>query len=134
MNSVQIQALVRDMDYSMRKHKGLRITNPSAFREKVSGENQLLYNQFPTIFEMHIEGKLDGTFFEMLKLRRQVEKGELTDDQASRIIGNKLFNKYVAPVVGQTAEETTASNTAPITSYADYYKENAGSSEDTSSV
>jgi len=127
LNSIQIQALVRDMDYSMRKHKGLRVTNSSAFREKVVAENQLLYNQFPTIFEMHIEGKLDGTFFEMLKLRRQVETGELTEDQASRIIGNKLFNKYVSPVVGQTAEETTASATAPITSYAEYYKENAGS-------
>uniref|UniRef100_A0A6C0CI49 Uncharacterized protein n=1 Tax=viral metagenome TaxID=1070528 RepID=A0A6C0CI49_9ZZZZ len=127
LNSIQIQALVRDMDYSMRKHKGLRVTNPTSFREKVVAENQLLYNQFPTIFEMHIEGKLDGTFFEMLKLRRQVESGELTDDQASRIIGNKLFNKYVAPVVGQTAEEATASAPA-VTSYADYYKENAGSS------
>jgi hypothetical protein len=134
LNSVQIQALVRDMDYSMRKHKGLKITNPTAFREKVSADNQVLYNEFPTIFEMHFEGKLDGTFFEMLKLRRQVEKGELSDDQASRIIGNKLFNKFVAPVVGQTAEQATAGSSAPITSYADYYKENAGSSEDTSSV
>lgn len=128
LTSIQIQALVRDMDYSMRKHKGLRVTNPTSFREKIVADNQILYNQYPTIFEMHIEGKLDGTFFEMLKLRRQVESGELTDDQASKIIGNKLFNKYVAPVVGQTAEQVSAgTSSAPVTSYAEYYKENASS-------
>jgi hypothetical protein len=102
LTSIQIQALVRDMDSSMRRHRGLKRTNPPAYREKVSAENQRLYHEFPTIFENHIEGKLDETFFEMLKLRQKIEKREMTDDEASRIIGQKLFDRYVAPVVNNT--------------------------------
>ena len=124
LNSIQVQALVRDMDYSMRRHKGLKTTNFPEFRAKVAADNERLYHQFPTVFEMHIEGKLDSTFFDMLKLKRRVEMGELTEDAASRMIGQQLFDKYVAPVVGADAPPP-----APVTSYTDYYKEisNAGS-------
>lgn len=117
LTSIQIQSLVRDMDTSMRRHKGLKRTNPAVYREKISDENQKLYNEFPTIFEMHIEGKLDETFFEMLKLRQKIEKGEMTDDEASRIIGQKLFDRYVAPLVNNTPAPEK-----PL-SYAEYYKQ-----------
>ena len=117
LSSIQIQALVRDMDSSMRRHKGLKRTNPTSYREKVSAENDKLYTEFPTIFEMHMEGKLDETFFEMLKLRQKIEKGELTDDEASRIIGQKLFDRYVAPIVNNTPPPEK-----PL-SYSDYYKQ-----------
>ena len=128
LNSIQIQALVRDMDYSMRRHKGLKNTNPTEFRAKVAAENERLYNQFPSIFEMHIEGRLDSTFFEMLKLRRKIETGDLTEDQASRLIGQQLFDKYVAPVVGPDTPGSIPVPPLPVpTSYADYYKENNGS-------
>jgi hypothetical protein len=63
LNSIQIQALVREMDHSMRRHKGLKTTNPPEFRKKVGDDNQILYNQFPTIFEMHIDGKLYADLF-----------------------------------------------------------------------
>lgn len=126
LNSIQIQALVREMDHSMRRHKGLKTTNPAEYRNKVSADNQVLYNQFPTIFEMHIDGKLDQTFFEMLKMRRKVELGEMTDDEASRIVGQKLFDRFVDPVVtkldGVTGSAAPAPVSAPIGSYADYYK------------
>lgn len=102
LTSVQIQALVREMDTSMRRHKGLKRTNSIKYREKIVEENPVLYEQFPSIFEMHMEGKLDETFFEMLKLRRSIEKGEMTEDEASRLIGQKLFDRYVAPVVNNT--------------------------------
>lgn len=118
LTSIQIQAHVRDMDTSMRKHKALKRSNPAEYRKKVSEENQLLYNRFPTIFEMHIEGRLDDTFFEMLKLRRKIENGEMTEHDASVAIGQKLFDRYVGPVVNKTAEP------APPKSYAEYYKEN----------
>jgi hypothetical protein len=124
LNSIQIQALVREMDQSMRRHKGLKTTNPPEYRSKVSADNQILYNQFPTIFEMHIDGKLDQTFFEMLKMRRKVETGEMTDDEASRIVGQKLFDKYVDPVVKKLDGATgNAPASAPVGSYADYYKQ-----------
>jgi hypothetical protein len=102
LSSLQIQALVREMDTSMRRHKGLKRTNGIKYREKITEENQILYNEFPSIFEMHYEGKLDETFFYMLKLRRRVETGEITEDEASKLVGQQLFDRYVAPVVNNT--------------------------------
>ena len=102
LSSMRIQAMVRDMDTSMRKHKKLKSSNPTEYRKKLSEENEVLYYRFPTIFEMHIQGKLDQTFFEMLKLRRQIEKKEITEDDASKLIGQKLFDRFVGPVVNNT--------------------------------
>lgn len=119
LNSIQIQALVREMDTSMRRHKGLKRTNQVIYREKIVEENKYLYEVFPTIFEMHIAGKLDDTFFEMLKLRRSIEKGEMTDDQASRIIGQKLFDKFVKPHL----PETPAQPEERKLTYDEYYKQ-----------
>jgi hypothetical protein len=132
LSATQVQALVRDMDYSMRRHKGLKTTNPAEFRNKVVAENQQLYNDMPSIFEMHFSGKLDGTFFDMLALKRRVEKGELTDDEASRKIGQQLFDRYVKPVIGDDVppEQRGAPAPAPapvVKSYAEYYKDKDGS-------
>lgn len=102
LTSIQIQALVRNMDESLRRHKGLKRTNKNEHRKKVVEENQHLYEVFPSIFEMHYEGKLDETFFNMLKLRRQIEKGEITEDEASKIVGQQLFDRFVGPVVNNT--------------------------------
>jgi len=118
---MKIQAMVRDMDTSIRRHKGLKRTNPTEYRNKIVEENQVLYDEFPTVFEMHFEGKLDSTFFEMLKLRQKIEKGEMTDDEASRIIGQKLFDRFVAPVVeGLPTPENPPEK--PL-SYEEYYKQ-----------
>jgi hypothetical protein len=115
--SIQIQALVRQMDESLRRHKGLKRTNTHEHRKKVVEENQQLYSIFPSVFEMHYEGKLDETFFNMLKLRRQIEKGEITEEAASKIVGQQLFDRYVAPVVNNTPVPEK-----PLT-YEDYYKQ-----------
>lgn len=117
LNSVQIQALVRQMDESLRRHKGLKRTNMKVHREKVVEENKYLYEVFPTVFEMHYEGKLDETFFNMLKLRRQIEKGEMTEDEASRLVGQQLFDRYVAPKINNLPEPQK-----PLT-YEEYYKQ-----------
>jgi hypothetical protein len=117
LNSIQIQALVRQMDESLRRHKGLKRTNTHEHRKKVVEENQQLYNLFPSVFEMHYEGKLDETFFNMLKLRRLIEKGEMTEDDASKIVGQQLFDRYVAPVVNNTPPPEK-----PLT-YEEYYKQ-----------
>jgi hypothetical protein len=66
---------------------------------------------------MHIEGKLDGTFFEMLKLKHKIEKGEMTEDEASKLIGQKLFDRYVGPIVGNNPPPEK-----PL-SYSEYYKQ-----------
>ena len=117
LTSVQIQALVREMDASMRRHRSLKLGEPAKYYEKVSIENKILYDAFPSIFEMHIQGKLDATFFEMLKLKRKIEKGEITEDDASKVIGQKLFDRYVAPVVGPTPVVEK-----PL-SYSEFYKQ-----------
>ena len=116
LTSIQIQALVRGMDESMRRHKGLKRTNQHEYRKKVVAENQRLYDEFPTIFEMHIEGKLDEKFFNMLKLRLKVEKGEITEDDASKLVGQMLFDQYVAPVVNNLPAPQKMS-------YEEYYKQ-----------
>lgn len=116
LSSIQIQALVRQMDESMRRHKGVKRGNKNLYRMKVVDENEYLYKEFPTIFEMHFEGKLDEKFFNMLKLRRQIEKGELTEDDASKMVGQMLFDQYVAPKI----------NNVPVPSqmtYEEYYKQ-----------
>jgi hypothetical protein len=118
LNSVQIQALVRQMDESLRRHKGLKRTNVNKHREKVVEENKFLYEVFPSIFEMHYEGNLDETFFTMLKLRRQIEKGEITEDDASKIVGQHLFDRYVAPKINKDIPEAPK----PLT-YEEYYKQ-----------
>lgn len=117
LTSIQIQALVSNMDASMRRHKGLKRTNVPEFRKKVAEENERLYYEFPSIYEMHIEGKLDETFFDMLKLRRKIELGELTDDEASKMVGQRLYDRFVAPVIGE------APVPVPKMSYEDYYKQ-----------
>jgi hypothetical protein len=116
LSSMKIQSLVRDMDTSMRKHKKLKTSDPTEYRKKLSEENEVLFYRFPTIFEMHIQGKLDQTFFEMLKLRRQIEKKEITEDDASKLIGQKLFDRFVGPVVNNTPVPEK-----PI-SYSEFYK------------
>ena len=117
LSSIQIQALVRQMDESLRRHKGLKRTNMHEYRKKVVSENQRLYEEFPSIFEMHYEGKLDETFFNMLKLRRQIEKGEISEDDASKLVGQQLFDRYVAPIVNNTPAPEK-----PLT-YEEYYKQ-----------
>jgi hypothetical protein len=116
LTSVQIQALVREMDASMRKYRLTKRVNPEKYHELVAHENKTLYEVFPTVFEMHIEGKLDSTFFEMLKLKHKMEKKELTEDEASRIIGQKLFDRFVAPVIENKPVEKPLS-------YSDFYKQ-----------
>lgn len=110
--------MVRDMDTSFRKHRGLKETNPELWKQKMREDNYVLFDEFPTVFNLHMNGKLDHTFFDMLQLKRKIEKGEMTEDQASVIIGKKLFNKYVDPVIKNQPAP-------PSLSYESYYKENA---------
>ena len=116
LSAIQIQALVRDMDTSFRKHRSLKESNPQEWAAKIKEENLLLFNDFPTVYNMHMNGTLDQTFFDMLALKRKIEKGELTEDQASVIVGQKLFNRFVDPVLKNLPPP-------PSLSYSEFYKE-----------
>jgi hypothetical protein len=117
LSAIQIQAMVRDMDESFRKYRNLKESNPTLWAEKMKTDNKKLFDEFPTVFNMHMNGKLDQTFFDMLQLKRKIEKGEMTEDEASIVVGQKLFNRYVDPVIKNQPAP-------PTLSYEDYYKQN----------
>jgi uncharacterized short protein YbdD (DUF466 family) len=118
LNATQIQALVRNMDASKKRWNRLKTSNRTEYLAKLKAENENLFFNYPAIFDMHAEDRLDSTFFEMLALKRKIEKGELTVDQASAMIGQKMFNRYVPHVINQGTNPP-----AKPMSYEDYYKQ-----------
>jgi hypothetical protein len=51
----------------------------------------------------------------MLNQKRRIEKGELTEDQATKEVGTRLANRWVAPVLSNTPVPKEES-------YEEYYK------------
>ena len=116
LKATEIQALVRNMDHSKKKWRHLR---REEFMQKMQDENTVLYFKYPSLWQMHAEDRLDSTFFDMLTMKRKVEKGEITADQASVVIGKKLYEKFI-PQVTENAPPV------PTMSYEDYYKQFGG--------
>jgi len=116
--ATQVQAMVREMDHSKKRWRHLKSRKPDEYKSHLQSENKVLYEVFPSLWEMHSEDKLDETFFQMLQLKRRIEKGDLTNEQASALMGQQLFNRFVKPTVD-------ASSPAPPKpmSYEDYYKQ-----------
>ena len=114
LSATQIQALVRNMDASKKKWARLK-NNKFEYEEKLQEENQVLYFNYPSLFQMHAEDRTDATFFEMLALKRKIERGEITPEQATQIVGTKLSQRFVPSL---------ATPQAPTMSYEDYYKQN----------
>lgn len=117
LTATQVQALVRNMDKSKTKWRKLKRSGKTAeYEQKVKEENEQLYFNYPSLFQMHVEDRLDSTFFEMLTLKRKIERGEITTDQANVIVGQQLFNRFVPHVVSNSPAP------APRMSYEDYYR------------
>ena len=113
--ATEVQSLVRDMDDSKKKWKALKTTDKEAYMKKLVEENQTLHFNYPSIFEKHADDALDAMFFYMLNQKRRIEKGELTEDQATKEVGMRLANRWVTPVLSN----------APVPkeeSYEEYYK------------
>ena len=87
LTATQIQALVKRMDASKTKWRSLKT----------------LYFNYPSLFNLHAEDKLDQTFFEMLNLKRKLERGELTNEQASAMVGQQLFTRFVPQALSPQA-------------------------------
>ena len=115
LSATQVQALVRNMDASKQKWARLK-SNKKEYEEKLQNENEVLYFNYPSLFQMHAEDRLDGTFFEMLALKRKIEKGEITPEQATTVIGQKLHQRYL-PQEQQQAP-------APTLTYEEFYRQN----------
>lgn len=117
LTATQLQALVRNMDHSKKKWRHLR---PDEYKDKLKTENETLFFNYPSLWQMHSEDRLDSTFFEMLAMKRKVEKGEMTDEQATAAVGQRLFQRY-APSVAPAGPTGP-----PPMSYAEYYKKFGG--------
>jgi hypothetical protein len=119
LSATQVQALVRNMDISKKRYTNLKRQGKKLeYEESIKKENEILYFNYPSLFQLHLEDRLDSTFFEMLTLKRRIEKGEITAEQASGMIGQALFNRYIPPSLGQAPPE------APRMRYEDFYKQN----------
>jgi hypothetical protein len=114
LSATQIQALVRNMDASKQKWARIK-NNKHEYEEQLQKENEALYFNYPSLFQMHAEDRLDGTFFEMLALKRKIEKGEITPEQATQIVGRKLHQRYIP----EQSQETQA----PTLTYEEYYRQ-----------
>ena len=118
LTATEVQALVRKMDVSKKKWKSLRQQGKKVeYEQAVKKENELLYFNYPSLFDMHINDKLDATFFEMLNLMRKIEKGEISAEDASRVVGQQLFTRFVPPAL-----DSNAASPAPRMSYEDFYR------------
>jgi hypothetical protein len=119
LTATEVQALVRKMDASKKKWKYLKQQGKTAEYEGwLKKENEMLYFNYPSLFDMHKEDRLDSTFFEMLNLKRKIEKGEISAEEASRYVGQQLFNRYVPHAI-----DSSAAPPAPRMSYEDFYKQ-----------
>jgi uncharacterized short protein YbdD (DUF466 family) len=118
LTATQVQALVRAMDESKRKFRRLKENGlKTQYEDELKKENTVLYYNYPSLFQLHLEDRLDQTFFEMLNLKRKIEKGEITTEEASSIVGQQLFNRYVPHAISNTAPP------APRMSYEEYYRQ-----------
>lgn len=118
LTATQIQALVKRMDASKTKWKMLKRQGKTAeYEAKLKAENEALYFNYPSLFQMHAEDRLDQTFFEMLQLKRKLERGEMTTEQASTLVGQQLFNRFVPHAV------SAAPAPAPRMSYEEYCRQ-----------
>ena len=118
LSATQVQALVKRMDASKKKWKTLlRQGKKTEYEEHLKKENEELYFNYPSLFQMHAEDRLDATFFEMLQLKRKIEKGEISAEQASVIVGQKLYDKFVPHVISNTAPP------APTMTYEEYCRQ-----------
>jgi len=104
LTATQIQALVKRMDTSKTKWRSLkRQGKTEEYLEKLKAENETIYFNYPSLFQLHADDKLDQTFFEMLNLKRKLERGEMTNEQASAMVGQQLFNRFVPQAVSPQA-------------------------------
>ncbi len=118
LSATQVQALVKKMDASKTKWKRLkRQGNQAEYEAKLKSENETLYFNYPSLFQLHLEDRLDATFFEMLQLKRKIERGEMTAEEASTLVGQKLYNRFIPHVISNQPAP------APQMSYAEYCRQ-----------
>lgn len=116
LTATQLQALVRSMDQSKKKWRHIK-RRKEEYEAKLKAENEILYFNYPSLFQLHMEDRLDATFFDMLALKRKIERGEITAEQASTLVGQVLYNKFVPHAISNTPAPP------PALSYEEFYRQ-----------
>lgn len=98
-----------DLDQKIAKIREVKI-DVFQFRDKPENERmEIMYGRHtdfaeecPALFMGLVKGTLDPEKLTyMLNMSKNVERGNLTFDQASVVVGQQLFNDYVKPVIGE---------------------------------
>jgi uncharacterized short protein YbdD (DUF466 family) len=122
LTATQLQALVRSMDQSKKKWRHIK-RRKEEYEAKLKAENEILYFNYPSLFQLHMEDRLDGTFFDMLALKRKIERGEVTAEQASTLVGQVLYNKFIPHAI------SNAPAPPPAMSYEEFYRQQRSSEQ-----
>ena len=78
----------------------------SEFETHMETECEFLFKNCVSLFKMTISGKLNlNQLKNMLDLMRQVQSGKQKKDIADKIVGEKLANVYVKPLVDKLEKE-----------------------------
>ena len=76
------------------------------FSVHMETEHEYIFKNALTLFKMCIEGNLDmHKLTQMLSLMRQVQSGKQQKETADKIVGKKLADVYVQPLVDKLEKE-----------------------------
>lgn len=88
---------------SMQDVRRFRKTNKDGFRKRMETRYEQLYKMSPTLFDLVLSDDCDMDKLKwMLNMQEQIKLGKLDNNDASKIVGQKLFDEYVQPIVDNT--------------------------------
>ena len=110
-HSRQMSIDVREIELLTKTHKGLYDTDPAAFTELARQKCSFLFSRYTDIFNRLVAGTVDiSTMYEMLRILRMIEDGEVEQEEGSLLVGRVLKKLYVDSAV-RTADKLAASHT-----------------------
>jgi hypothetical protein len=94
MDSKEIRRIVKEIRDSKKSHK-------EVFYEDKYPD---FIDKYPKLFEMCCDQNTDiNTLYFMIDMLEKIQKNQMTEHVASVSVGQKLFDSYVKPVVGEDA-------------------------------
>ncbi len=69
--------------------------------EEIRQEAGRFVEDYPALFKKLMSNEEDGTLKTMLAMLERMGSGELTQDQASMIVGQRLYDKHIKPKLNQ---------------------------------
>ncbi len=111
---IQITQLLKDRTDYLEKKKYKDLSLPE-FIEKMRTTYSYLNNSSKTLFDKAISGELDNPeaisrVKQMLYLMRTIQDGKRTQEDADKIFGKVMADKYVKPIVDNLPKPTTSSS------------------------